>query len=192
MKLTGREIKIVQIIKENPFISSNKIADILNLSEKTVRTCINSISFDYGARIESKRGRGYYLTIDNNELLKENLNATVNIPNGKNEREKSLICSLIKDNKIDSSSILSEEWFVSEKTVTNDINKIKDIVNKYHLSLERSCKGGYNLVGDELYIRDLSNEYNVYDIDSQNISYYKKIIIYYSKKNITTNYQIYL
>lgn len=69
---------------------------------------------------------------------------------------------------------MSEEWFVSEKTVTNDINKIKDIVNKYHLSLERSCKGGYNLVGDELYIRDLSNEYNVYDVDSQNISYYKK------------------
>ena len=64
MRLREREIKVIQIIKEHPYVTSREIADYLKLSEKTVRSVINSLISDFGVAIKSKRGVGYYLNVE--------------------------------------------------------------------------------------------------------------------------------
>lgn len=51
MRLRKREIKIIQIIKEHPYVTSREIADYLKVSEKTVRSDINGIICDFGVSI---------------------------------------------------------------------------------------------------------------------------------------------
>ena len=91
MRLREREIKIIQIIKEHPYVTSREIADYLKLSEKTVRSVIKSLISDFGVAIKSKRGVGYYLNVEEYNKLESIFNNSITIPSGKEEREIELI-----------------------------------------------------------------------------------------------------
>ena len=162
MKLKEREIKIVRIIKEHPYITSKRIAEYLNVSEKTVRTDISALSSDFGAIIKSKRGVGYYLEIYDEHQFNNSLAANISIPTGKEEREIELLKLFVSNTFPKSLTVLSEEWFISEKTLVSDLNRIKQIVSKYHLSIEKNRESRLELIGDEFEIRNLCNDYGLY------------------------------
>lgn len=183
MKLKERDIKIVQIIKEHPYITAKDIAEFLDVSEKTVRSDINSLSLDIGATIVSKRGVGYYLEIQDIQKLNEILNSEISIPTTKEEREKELLKLFVENQFPDSVDVLSDQWFISDKTLVLDLNNLKQILIKYHLSIEKNKESRLELIGDEFEIRNLCNDYEIYKNSViENRSYFKSVIIEEAEK----------
>ena len=162
MRLRKREIKIIQIIKEHPYVTSREIADYLKVSEKTVRSDINGIICDFGVNIRSKRGVGYYLNDEDYNKLDSIFYNDITIPSGKEEREKELIKLFVKNCFPESLEELCDQWYISEKTLTNDLNNIKIILSKYNLTIEKNRRSSVELVGDEFEIRNLCNDYDIY------------------------------
>ncbi|WP_303233879.1 BglG family transcription antiterminator [Holdemanella biformis] len=162
MRLRKREIKIIQIIKEHPYVTSREIADYLKVSEKTVRSDINGIICDFGVNIRSKRGVGYYLNAEDYNKLDSIFYNDITIPSGKEEREKELIKLFVKNCFPESLEELCDQWYISEKTLTNDLNNIKIILSKYNLTIEKNRRSSVELVGDEFEIRNLCNDYDIY------------------------------
>lgn len=71
--LTLRQNKIIQILRNSrTYLTSDEISKILNVSSKTVRTDIADINnnlFSEGIYIDSTKGRGFVLCVENPELL---------------------------------------------------------------------------------------------------------------------------
>ena len=146
MRLRKREIKIIQIIKEHPYVTSREIADYLKVSEKTVRSDINGIICDFGVNIRSKRGVGYYLNAEDYNKLDSIFYNDITIPSGKEEREKELIKLFVKNCFPESLEELCDQWYISEKTLTNDLNNIKIILSKYNLTIEKNRRSSVELI----------------------------------------------
>ena len=178
MRLREREIKVIQIIKEHPYVTSREIADYLKLSEKTVRSVINSLISDFGVAIKSKRGVGYYLNVEEYNKLESIFNNSITIPSGKEEREIELIKLFVENCFPKSLEELCDRWYISEKTLSNDLNNIKSILSKYNLIIEKNRRSSYELIGDEFDIRNLCNDYGVYKHEGiVNRSFIRTVII---------------
>ena len=183
LRLREREIKIIQIIKEHPYVTSREIADYLKLSEKTVRSDINSLISDFGVAIKSKRGVGYYLNVEEYNKLESIFNNNITIPSGKEEREKELIKLFVENCFPESLEELCDRWYISEKTLSNDLNNIKSILSKYNLIIEKNRRSNYELIGDEFDIRNLCNDYDIYKHEGiVNRSFIRTVIIEEAEK----------
>lgn len=73
--MNSRWLKLIRVLNSNegPFTSS-QLASILQVSSKTVRNDIkdiNNLLKNYKAEIESYRGTGYKLRIDDEEMFKK-------------------------------------------------------------------------------------------------------------------------
>lgn len=61
-----KEKALIELIKEDSYVTSKELAQKLNVSTKTVQNLIKNINFDsgyYGVFVESKRHYGYCLKI---------------------------------------------------------------------------------------------------------------------------------
>lgn len=176
MTISKRDIQIVHLLQNHKYLTSNEMAHYLKVSEKTIRnniTVINASSYDFGFKIETKRNRGYQLVILDEYKFNNYLNININIPDGQEERIKALLLILVNHEKLTSLDSLCNKWYISEKTLKNDFKTIRDIVEKNNLRVEKNKEKGIQLIGDEIYIRNICNEY---DLFHSNTKFDKKII----------------
>lgn len=176
MTISKRDIQIVHLLQNHKYLTSNEMAHYLKVSEKTIRnniTVINASSYDFGFKIETKRNRGYQLVILDEYKFSNYLNININIPDGQEERIKALLLILVNHEKLTSLDSLCDKWYISEKTLKNDFKTIRDIVEKNNLRVEKNKEKGIQLIGDEIYIRNICNEY---DLFHSNTKFDKKII----------------
>ncbi len=60
--MTSRQKKILDLLTEHEFLTSQKIAGLLHVSDRTVRNDIRDINAELGMDgILSRMGQGYYL-----------------------------------------------------------------------------------------------------------------------------------
>lgn len=141
---------------------SNKTAYLLSteiqMSTKTVRKLIKSWNEDYdsyGIKIYSKNGQGYYIHEDDKARLKtvleevERKQAENQIPETSRERVVYLLEELLKSSfylKIDD---LSEQLYISRKTISADLKEVSKLLVEYNLRIVSRPNYGITIEGKE-------------------------------------------
>lgn len=150
-------------------ITSEYIAQTLDVTSRTIRDDIKILDYTlqkHGAKINSIRGTGYQLMINDdkkfrhflNQLLKKELNE-LTLPNSPDERITYLVKRfLLAENylKLDD---LCDEMHISKSTIQNDLRSVKDLFSKYDLSLQQKPSYGLKLSGNEVKMRFAMSEH---------------------------------
>ncbi|MFZ7133352.1 MAG: BglG family transcription antiterminator [Eubacteriales bacterium] len=148
---------VLNKISSEHYITAKKIANTLDLGEKTVRLRIQDLNIvlrSNGAEIMSKAHYGYKLKIFNEDLYNnflKNLNTNISdtIPTLPEERVDFILHKLLYTSQYMKLENISDTLFISRNTVSSDIKKVERILNSFNLSLERRPNHGIFVVGKE-------------------------------------------
>ncbi|MDN6840552.1 MAG: helix-turn-helix domain-containing protein, partial [Tetragenococcus halophilus] len=166
--LNARMQQILQLLLSTDELqTSGEIATNLQLSSKTVQKEmkeLNKLLSDKTAIIDSYRGKGYLLRIFDEEQFKHFLRKDTDkndqvIPTEPEARMQFLMEKLLLQTSYLKIDDLADELFVSRSTLQSDINDVRNIVKKYHLSLEQKPNYGIKITGNEMDIRFCISEY---------------------------------
>lgn len=150
--------KIFDILtKDYDFHTASEIAGEISVSKKTVQNDISELNpLLKGAKIESKRGKGYIFKITNKDdfsyFLKNNwLNYSFEETDFNNQayRIKYILMTLLFNKAYIKIDDLSNKLMISRSQLKLDLNKVKEILRNYKLSLESKPYYGIKLMGDE-------------------------------------------
>ncbi len=161
---------ILGLSKVNEIVTSDWIAKNLGISDRTVRSEIKNVqkeSAQYGISIESIRGKGYQLKIDNEQLYKTYFNQwtkemkgeSVDFSNPK-DRVLYLLKRLLLEQIEIKLEVIEDEMFVSKSTIQNDLKEVKTILGKYNLQLVNRPHYGVYVEGEE-YMKRLCLSNNI-------------------------------
>lgn len=155
--LSDRQKEILKILlNKKGFISTEKIADDLFLSKKTIYRELKII--ENNVKIEKIKSKGIRLDIS----LVERAELREKILNDRNilekysvqERRIKILTYLLKISpKTTSIEKLSKSYYVSKTSIVNDLNYIEKKIKKYNLKLEKGKKGS-KITGNEREIRE--------------------------------------
>ncbi|NLC97348.1 MAG: PTS transporter subunit EIIA [Erysipelotrichaceae bacterium] len=172
-----RILSILNILNENKYISSEKVANILNLSSKTILNEVKKIKPIIemnGAIIISKTSIGLKLKIVDRKLF-ENFYNTLNdslnkLPRNSEERTYYLLYLFLESNIWIKADDLASELFISRSTLSQNLKNVRSILQKYNLFLESKPNFGLKIRGKELDIRScIEKEYYLDDSKQSNI-----------------------
>lgn len=145
---------LAYFLSHEGYIDSTKLAKHFLISERTLRTDLsnlNQIIANFKSGIVRKRGRGYVLYSDDTELLKGLLDGwDRNFLDSMDKRIQHLIIKLLYAKNHISQEELADEVFVSINTILSYLKTIRNILDKFSLSLENRANIGYRVVGSEL------------------------------------------
>lgn len=171
--MNKKQIKVYQILKDLKIHTSLEIAESIGVSEKTARKIINELKdilITYDIKLKSKVGSGYYI----DKLFEGDFKKNI-VPNGQEERIDYLIDLIFLKNKYIKLDEISENIYVSAKTISNDIKVIKLQIEKYNLKLINKPHYGLYLKGNEIDIRKFLNKHIEEKLDKNILS--KKVIL---------------
>lgn len=137
--LNKRQKNIISILKEqSDWITSKNLSNILGVSDRTIRSDINTINEHYKCQfVESNIRQGYCIN-DNNKKILEDTDAQL-FPQIPNERCIYIIRKLLFESRELNLVLLQEQIYVSGYSIDNDIKKIRKMLNLYSdLKLVRS------------------------------------------------------
>ncbi|MEY8462219.1 BglG family transcription antiterminator [Streptococcus merionis] len=157
--------EILMLLSEDDYMTSRHLAEKLSVSEKTVRTRIGQLSeilSEHGATVASKRHFGYRLNLFNVEQFNDFIaSEQEQLPVTKEERQNYLLKYLLLADDFVKLDDLSEELFISRNSLSQDIKRVEDIVNRYQLSLIRRPNYGIRISGHEFSIRTCLTQYQL-------------------------------
>ncbi|MCF0106074.1 MAG: PRD domain-containing protein [Holdemanella sp.] len=152
---------VLNSIDINDYKTSGVLADQLKLSERTVRSRIKEINYlieKNGATIISKPHFGHKLVINDYEMWQEYLKNEAedydSIPADSDSRINYILLKLLKTNDYIKLEDLSDELYVSVKTLSNEMKKIEFILSQFRLSLEKKPYYGTKVIGNEFDCRN--------------------------------------
>lgn len=152
--LNERQLQVIEILKGgNQWIKGDELAQLLNVTSRTIRLDINSINGFYGkTAIKSNRRLGYMLDI---QVLNHPALPDESLPQNANQRCVYIIKELLFKNEELSLRALERKLYVSEFSLSNDLKKIRTIISCYpDLKLVR-YQNRLVLKGDEASKRSL-------------------------------------
>lgn len=160
-------IKLLEIFIKDEYITATKLAQHIEVSEKTVRGRIKLLQDEiknHGAEIIAKQRLGYKLIINDNELFQlwkyeQNSRVKESIPNSSNEREKYLLSMFLNDKGYFKQEEISDKLYVSTKTISSEIKRVEYILNQYNIKIERRPSYGMRAVGSEFDFRRCIMDY---------------------------------
>jgi len=155
--------KLLQIlINENQKITGGELAKILQVSPRSIRSYLKEIDeilikSNKGARVRSIKGQGYVLDIHDSKKFKEFMQSISNpqeeIPSEPFERVMYILFRFLTCNEFIKLENLADEMFSSKSTLLNDLKEVKNILNKYSLTLGSKPNYGMKIEGNEKSIR---------------------------------------
>ena len=185
-------VRIFRILKDGKYHTSLELADILNISDRTCRKYIKILSeilIKKNVEIESKPRFGYLLkdnNISENELFHDDVKK---IPNSANDRVMYLINKLIHDGGYIKLFDVSEEIYISSKTLSQDLKKVEELLENYNLTLDRKPYYGIRLQGDEINIRNFHIDILEKRLNENDIEDDIKLKIVEIAENISLNFR---
>lgn len=156
--MTNRRVDTLlrYLINQDDYVPVKTIALFLNVSTKTVYRDLELVKSIDGIDIEIKRGTGVKINLLDGAFL-ENYEKSVELGESNSQRRKEIIIKLLKQSDERTSvQKLSEEYYVSQTSILNDLKYIKSWLNSFNISLE-SDYDGTSIVGSE---KDIRNAYN--------------------------------
>ncbi len=155
--LSSREKTLLNILKKNKSLTAKGLAEMMNVSDRTVRTLIKNIrnaNIDDIAEIESLFGEGYQLVIKDEVKLNCLLNES-NSPKLLEDAESRInfIESKLLDGEIININEDCYDLYISERQLRSDLKKIEEELSKFHIQLEKTVHGDVSISGNEIDIR---------------------------------------
>ena len=156
---------IYYLLNKDGYVTSNELADQINVSTKTVYRMISKINKESEKQvISSERGLGY--RVEYSDILRKLVNSDVDIQNVTPvERRNRILKRLLLSSPV---SIQEEglwaEYYVGDSVRSLDKKVMKSILTEFNLKLEISYKG-MKITGNELAIRSALREL----VDDKNI-----------------------
>ena len=154
--LNKRQNRVVDLLREQDcWMTGKEIAAYLQVTDRTIRSDIDTINEHYGcALIESNIRHGYRL--DKNISLEAHVKMSDDyIPQTGEERRKWLLQELLfKSKKLDLDEVKGQ-IYVSDTSLENDIKKIRKELKKYSTLKLTKRKNQLSLDGDEIEKRSL-------------------------------------
>ncbi len=146
--LKKRQNNIIDILDDkDQWLTGKALAQMLNVSDRTIRSDIEAINREYQREmIISNKRLGYKLdeqAISEMELVTNNI-----IPQTPQERCIWIIKELLFNSKELNLYDLENRVFISGYSIENDLGRIKKMIKDYHLNLKRS-KNFVELIGEE-------------------------------------------
>lgn len=164
-----RQTEIVLLLLScDTSLSSQEMADKLNLSSKTIQRDIKAINLQLrrlNLEIISQRSKGFSILQEEKErfrelLFEDKLQKRV-IPNMQEGREEWLLDRFaylaLENSEIDLTT-LADALFVSLTTLKKDLQLVKEQLKRDHLSLEKVSNKGLKIVGSEIDIHTFIRE----------------------------------
>lgn len=159
MAVSWNMCEVLEYLNKPRYFSSKEIADEFNISVNTVRGKMKILAdemADSGAELICRRSLGYMLNVLDEEVFrsfcKENFEHG-KIPVSKEERITSIYEMLVEQKDFIKIGDISQKYYISEKTVSADINELEKQLEQYHLTLIRKPYYGIKLQGSEVNIR---------------------------------------
>ena len=147
--LSKRQSHIVDLLNnELKPITGRDLGKTLGVSDRTIRSDVETINAEYGCElIRANRRSGYY--IDHDLMKAQNISSQEVIPQTAQQRCVYLIKELLFRSREINLIDLQERVFVSGYSIDNDLRKIRDMIRRYPgLRLVRS-RNHIRLSGDE-------------------------------------------
>ena len=142
-------IEILEIISKEEYVSSYKISQNLQISEKTARLKIKNLSEmieGKGAVLKSKKGKGYNIEI----LNKEEYDNFIDFLNNEVLEQKfNLLLSLLWKNDYIKVEEIMDKIYISKYKLSKELKFISDTLTNYKLELDRRSNYGILIKGEE-------------------------------------------
>lgn len=152
-------LALVRLLSSEEYRTAVDIAEILRLSDKTVRNRLKELSeiaVQYGVTITVRPRYGYLLQ-EEQEGARKRLEAMLsqqnNIPDSDEARTNSLIAALLNQGKYIRIEDLSKSWYISRTTLQPSIKAAEHILTQFDILLERRPRYGMRAIGSEFDIR---------------------------------------
>lgn len=150
-------------------LTGNDLANALEVSSRTIREDIKALSDKlkgHGAAIQSKRGTGYSLIIEDNALFRAYLNDLIEtdesdetIPTTPDSRIYYMTKRLLLTESYIKLDDLADEMHVSKSTLQSDLKILRSTLKKHNLIIDSKPNYGMKLTGTELNRRFAMSEY---------------------------------
>ena len=157
--ISRQTIRIYRVLSKTEYRTANDLAKELGVSSKTVRNQIKSLNkllHDHGGRVEAKHAVGYRLTVHNAAKLKELEKLMQNyayqrsaIPNSSRERIQYLLEYLLNTDRYVKLDDLSDQLYISTRTLSENLKKVERMLDEYDLRLQRKPGYGIRIEGAE-------------------------------------------
>lgn len=166
--LNERELSIIKYLAERQerFVTSLELADVLGVSVRTIKTSLNSLQ-NYLAstnKIELKTVRSKGITLEVQDLkylqsiIEETERNNLLYHNNPNNRVNHIILTLIKTKK--TKVELQHIFHISESTLNGDLEKVKEVLERYDLVIDKESTNKLMISGNELSIRKMIGQLN--------------------------------
>ena len=182
--LKKQHFELLKLIENEKKLS--KIAELLNLTERSVRYKIDEINEEIGSKkIEIKKREFFYsLNKDDMDKLFENIESRNYIYSKKEREELIILYTLMKKDKFLLKEV-AEKLGTSKSTIRNDLKNLKKILLDYNIKLLQDDKLKYYFAYSEedyryfiaIYLYKYVSFDKKYDkIFFDDISYFRKVI----------------
>src|SRR5699024_5208622 len=152
MYLTGRERNIIALLlQKNDVMTVNAIAEVLEVSERTIHRDLNSLKTtisDYNVTLQKQTGSGIKLIGDSNDKKKlEKAISVMSISEYTPEERQTIILLMLLEAKGPVKLFtLASHLYVTSATISHDLDELEDTLQKQNLHLVR--KRGYGVEVD--------------------------------------------
>ncbi|QKG83242.1 transcription antiterminator [Kroppenstedtia pulmonis] len=156
-----------QFLKNESVLNRSILSKALGVSTKTIQKDIkelNDLMKPYGAEVESRRGNGYKLRIDDKEKFRRFHQYffqfdSSRIPSTQEERITYVLTKLLTGKSYIKLEELAEDLYVSKSTVHLLMKDVTDLLLPYNLTIERRPYHGIRVKGDEISLRSCISQY---------------------------------
>ena len=182
--LKKQHFELLKLIENEKKLS--KIAELLNLTERSVRYKIDEINEEIGSKKIEIKKREFFSSLnkDDTDKLFENIESTNYIYNQKEREELIILYTLMKKDKFLLKEV-AEKLGTSKSTIRNDLKNLKKILLEYNIKLLQDDKLKYYFAYSEedyryfiaIYLYKYVSFDKKYDkIFFDDISYFRKVI----------------
>lgn len=182
--LKKQHFELLKLIENEKQLS--KIAELLNLTERSVRYKIDEINEEIGSKKIEIKKREFFSSLNKDDMDKlfENIESTNYIYNQKEREELIILYTLMKKDKFLLKEV-AEKLGTSKSTIRNDLKNLKKILLEYNIKLLQDDKLKYYFAYSEedyryfiaIYLYKYVSFDKKYDkIFFDDISYFRKVI----------------
>ena len=182
--LKKQHFELLKLIENEKKLS--KIAELLNLTERSVRYKIDEINEEIGSKKIEIKKREFFSSLNKDDMDKlfENIESTNYIYNQKEREELIILYTLMKKDKFLLKEV-AEKLGTSKSTIRNDLKNLKKILLEYNIKLLQDDKLKYYFDYSEedyryfiaIYLYKYVSFDKKYDkIFFDDISYFRKVI----------------
>ncbi|RRR52426.1 HTH domain-containing protein [Streptococcus suis] len=154
MSLELNKKALLYYLSSHASVSYDSLEERLNLSRHSLKLLIEGLlySYDHIFSIQEKGGRLSLHIVDEEAfkiLVTEDLLLSTDL-NSFHKRQAIFFQTLLETDDFISADIIAEELGISRRSLSRDINRMKEVLLSYQLELESKSGVGIKIVGTEL------------------------------------------